>query len=428
MRAWLSAWRAYRGASAALREEALLDLVVEAQHLLQKGGHLGQCKLDPSRLVRRAADGSQSVERQPRGRARRAPRPGCPSPPSPPPLPQPPRPCCLRASKRGERQRGASTAALHRERAEHGFVGRLVVRDDLSEALAAVVAAVAVEQHAQLRSLHVRRVRAPRRWQRLTRQRPLRNRPQVSPCARAAAPQPRRRTTKRTSLGKTERNRPPIACIEHASAAAATWALRQGRARHHEERSAYERVKREVVHLHKRLPARRVERAAVAAPARQRGRRLPRGGGGEADADEAQHGRRDGRDARHATHKRGALLRKTRERGASAPVQPAYRGAASAAARLGGRQHGGVGGGGDGGVRSKRRRAPCQVLRERHAVGPGLVRVTCRHLQIPLGRGHGGSDARAPRGAATPPAGSNKAWLAGVAGGGDGPRGAALAT
>ncbi len=61
-----------------------------------------------------------------------------------------------------------------RARAVDGFVGRLVVGDDLAEALAAVVAAVAAEEHAQLRALHVRRVLAPSCGQRLARQRPLR--------------------------------------------------------------------------------------------------------------------------------------------------------------------------------------------------------------------------------------------------------------
>ena len=53
--------KAHRGAAVALREEALLHLVVQAEQLLQKAGHVGRCQLQASRL-RKVRGGAVSVE------------------------------------------------------------------------------------------------------------------------------------------------------------------------------------------------------------------------------------------------------------------------------------------------------------------------------------------------------------------------------
>ena len=164
---------AHRGAAVALREEALLDLVVQAEQLLQKAGHVGRCQLQASRLVKTQGDGCQhqtcacsaaAPQRTTTGLSFTT-RSAAAAATAAAVLP----------ARRKARVSLALTSRRSVPRAVDCFVGRLVVGDDLAEALAAVVAAVAAEQHSQLGALHVRRVRAPRRRQRLARQRPLQN-------------------------------------------------------------------------------------------------------------------------------------------------------------------------------------------------------------------------------------------------------------
>ena len=164
---------AHRGAAVALREEALLDLVVEAEQLLQKAGHAGRCKLEASRLLHGAVSQSAKPAHAQRRRAGRTTtglsfttRSAAAAATAAAVLP---------ARRENARVSTLKTRPARPPRAVDGFVGRLVVGDDLAEALAAVVAAVAAKQHAQLCALHVGRVRAARRRERLARQRPLRH-------------------------------------------------------------------------------------------------------------------------------------------------------------------------------------------------------------------------------------------------------------